>query len=220
LLGAIVNEDVLESLIAAFDVAIEAEKTETDTLETILFSLAKHGEITGALPASLQERIEALLESEESTIRVLAIRILGWLPGDDIEAKLEELLNSSDGLVRVEAITALAHRGVADEVTIAALSDPYIGVGIAAARALAQQKCAEVASELVIFASTHDGTYRRDIGQLFGKYAPEAGAQSLLELLADEDKKGLWLVAIDALAELYLTQDKQPDISPEARLVA
>ncbi len=215
LLGAVVNEDVTESLILALD------QTEDDeALEAILFSLAKHGEITGELPATIQERLEALINSDMSATRVLAIRCLGWLAGDDIEGILEGLLNNADGLVRVEAILALEHRGAADDVTIAALSDPYIGVGIAAARALAKNKCAEAIDELVIFAGTHDGTYRRDIGRMFGEYAPDAGAEGLLKMLSDEAQKTYWLVAIDALAALYLSRGTFADEPPEARLVA
>jgi len=213
LLGAVVNEDTTTALIAALE-----QDVDDETLDAILFSLAKHGEITGKLPATLLGRVEELIDAPESTTRVLAIRVFGWLTGDTIEGRLEELLNSSDGLVRVEALQALDHRGVADEVAIAALSDPYIGMGIAAARALARHRGDAVVNDLVTFAGTHDGTYRRDIGRLFGQYAPKAGAAALLNMLNDETKKTLWLVAIDALAELY--QTSALETVEKARLVA
>jgi len=58
----------------------------------------------------------------------------------------------------------------------------------------------------------NDGTYRRDIGRLLGQYAPVSGAVELLELLNDEDRKAMWLVAIDALAELFKHQDPDQDL--------
>jgi len=96
------------------------------------------------------------------------------------------------------------HRNMATEALINALNDDYQGVGIAAARALARLFGDDSAEALVLFAVTNDGIYRRDIGKLLGQYAPDAGAARLLELLNDEAQKARWLVAIDALSELFL----------------
>ena len=198
LLGSVVNADVTESLIG-----ILAQDTDLETRNAALFSLAKHGEQTGALPASAIGPLQELLESTESETRVLAARALGWLDDSDIDAKLEDLMKSPDQLVRVEAIQALDHRNVACDAMINALDDSYLGVGIAAARALARLYGDDAVDALVLFSVANDGTYRRDVGQLLGQYAPEAGAARLLEMLANEGEKARWLVAIDALAELY-----------------
>ena len=101
------------------------------------------------------------------------------------------------------------HRDLASKEMIDALDDEYLGVGIAAARALARLYGDASVDSLVLFAVSHDGTYRRDIGKLLGEFAPKAGAARLLELLADESQKARWLVAIDALAELFQQQPRE-----------
>lgn len=198
LLGQVVNADVLEALILALDGEIDSE-----TREAVLFSLARHGQETGELPEILAEPMQALLADKQSETKVLATRVLGWVSGDQITQQLEVLLGNVDQLVRVEAVQALDHRNVAGEAVRKALWDKYLGVGIAAARALARIEGDKAVDVLVNFAVQHDGTYRRDIGRLLGQYAPLQGAKRLLDLLNDENKKTYWLVAIDALAELY-----------------
>lgn len=210
LLSQVVQPEVTKALIAALELDIDEE-----TRDAVLFSLAVHGTKTGALPAQLRESMQALLDNPNSDTRVLATRVLGLLPDEDITPLLEALLEHEDQLVRVEAVQALDHRNVAGAAVMAALNDAYVGVGIAAARALARISGDGAVDALVKFSLLDDGTYRRDIGKLLGQYAPVAGAARLLELLNDEDHKTHWLVAIDALAELF--QHQAPD---ETRLVA
>lgn len=202
LLGSVVHRDVTEALIAML-----SQDTDEETRNAALFSIAKHGEQTGSLPKDALAPLQELLNSEESETRVLAVRSIGWIKGKTIDADIEALLADRDPLVRVEAVKTMDHRNLATEGLINALNDNYQGVGIAAARALARLYGDDSADALVLFAVTNDGTYRRDIGKLLGQYAPEAGAARLLELLADEAQKARWLVAIDALAELF----QQPD---------
>ena len=210
LLGSVVHGDVTEALVDAL-----AQDVDAQTRNGVLFSLAKHGEQTGELPDTALAPLQEMLASETSETRVLAARAMGWIKGAEMGAVLTGLLTDSDPLVRVEAVKALDHRNLANSSLIDALNDDYLGVGIAAARALARLYGDDSVDALVLFAVENDGTYRRDIGQLLGQYAPEAGVERLLELLADEDQKARWLVAIDALAELF----QQPD-APEVLQVA
>jgi HEAT repeat protein len=204
LLGQVVNAEVTNALVAALETDIDPETTDA-----VLFSLAKHGMETGALPNALHDPLQVLLNSEQSETRVLATRVLGWLAGDDVLPQLEELLGHEDQLVRVEAVQALDHRDVAGAAIKHALNDEYLGVGIAAARALARITGDEAVDALVSFSIRNDGIYRHDIGKLLGEYAPTKGAAGLLNLLNDEDQKANWLVAIDALAEVF----QQPEPS-------
>jgi len=204
LLGSVVNSEVTGKLIETI-----SKDVEEDILHGVLFSLAKHGEQTGALPDAALEPLQKLLESETSETRVLAARAIGWIRGSEIDAALLEMLESTDPLVRVEAIRAMDHRDLAGKEMIDALEDEYLGVGIAAARALARLYGDASVDALVLFAVSHDGTYRRDIGKLLGEFAPQAGAARLLELLSDESQKARWLVAIDALAELFQQQPRK-----------
>jgi len=204
LLGSVVNSEVTEKLIETI-----GKDVDEDVLHGALFSLAKHGEQTGALPEAALEMLQGLLDSETSETRVLAARAVGWIKGEEIDAALLEMLKSTDPLVRVEAIRAMDHRNLAGKEMINALDDEYLGVGIAAARALARLYGDASVDALVLFAVSHDGTYRRDIGKLLGEYAPDAGAARLLDMLANEGEKARWLVAIDALAELFQQQPRE-----------
>ncbi len=198
LLGSVVHKDVTDALIATL-----TQDTDEETRNGALFSLAKHGEKTGTMPEEALAPLQDLLNSDVPETRALALRSMGWIKGADMDATLETFLTDPDPLVRVEAVKAMDHRNLATDTLINALNDKYQGVGIAAARALARLFGDDSADALVLFAVTNDGTYRRDIGKLLGQYAPDAGAARLLELLADEDQKSRWLVAIDALAELF-----------------
>jgi HEAT repeat protein len=210
LLASVVNADVTESLIAALDKEIDEE-----TRTAALFSLAKHGEKTGALPVRSIDVFQELAKDDDTEIRALAVRCLGWIQADGINQQLQGWLKHSDAQVRVEAVRALDQRNHASDPLIDALDDPYEGVSIAAARALARLYGVDAVDALVLFSLTNDGTFRREIGQLLGRYAPDAGAARLLDVLADDDQKARWLVAIDALAELF-----QQDPEPEALKVA
>ncbi len=210
LLGRVLNPAVTDALIATLEQDIDDE-----TRDGVLFSLSLHGAQTGTLPETLREKAENLLNSANSETRVLATRLLGFMAGDDITAKLETLTGHGDELVRVEAILALDRRDVVGAGTFAALNDSYLGAGIAAARSLARLRGDEAVDDLLEFAMRNDGTYRRDVGQLLGQYAPRVGAERLIGLLKDETRKIYWLVAIDALAELF--QHEQP---ADTRLVA
>jgi len=201
LLGQVVVDEVTEALIAALESDIDAQ-----TQEAALFSLAEHGARRGVLPDRLSDLVPGLLDSETSEIRVLATRLLGYVPGVENEERLTVLVGHDDQLVRVEAIRALDQRNVANDTVRAALADSYLGAGIAAARALARISGDGAVDALVGFAARNDGIYRRDIGRLLGQYAPDQGAARLLELLEDETRKAEWLVAIDALAELFQQQ--------------
>ncbi len=214
LLGQVVYDDVTQALVTA----LENDPDEEMTL-AILFSLAEHASQNRQLPVDLRDSLQIHLNSETSEIRVLATRLTGYLSGDDSAEQLVTLARHEDPLVRVEAIQALERRNLADPALNDALNDPYLGAGIAAARALARISGDAAVDELVEFATRNDGIYRRDIGRLLGEFAPQAGAVRLLKLLNDEDRIQVWLVAIDALAELFQTQTtRQPD--GHARLVA
>jgi len=201
LLGQIVHSDVTQALIGAMQ-----SDPDTELLEAVLFSLSEHGRIRGQLPGVLREQTETLLCSGVSEIRVMATRILGFMPDDDIDAMLAGLVSHEDQLVRVEAIRALDRRDVADDALYTALNDDYLGAGIVAAGALARITGDKAAAALVDFATRNDGIYRREIGRLLGQYAPQEGAARLLDLLEDQTRKIEWLVAIDALAELFQHQ--------------
>lgn len=197
LLGGVVNADVTAELIAAL------ETDDSELRDALLFSLVEHGEKTGALPPEAYAPLMDILANQTSDTRVLATRALGWINDTQASDALQMLLSDPEDFIRVEAVRAFEHRGVADASVIACLKDKYLGVGIAAATAIAKNCGADCVNDLVDFAMTNDGTYRRDIGILLGTHAREAGMVRLIEVLEDENHKRNWLVAIDALAEVF-----------------
>lgn len=198
LLAQVVQPEVTQTLANML-----AQEIDGETREGVLFSLATHGAAGALLPADIQGALVALLDDEASEIRVLAARVLGWMAGAETTEIVTDLLAHTDPLVRVEAVQALASRNVPGKVLFPALDDTYLGVSIAAARAIARLSGDGAVDALVAYAVKNDGIYRRDIGRLFAEYAPDTGAAALLGLLGDEAQKTKWLVALDALAELY-----------------
>ena len=171
-----------------------------------MFSLVEHGEKIGALPEAAFAPLVNILDTQMVDTRVIAVRALGWLAGDASDELLHKLLSDPEDFVRVEAVRALERRSIADDAVVALLKDSYLGVGIAAAASIARHRGDEAVVPLVDFAFQNDGVYRRDIGQLLGTYAPEAGVKRLLEVLGDDAHRRNWLVPLDALAEVF----KQP----------
>ena len=197
LLGGVANNEVTNELIAGLDT------DDSELRDSLLFSLVEHGEKTGTLPDTAFEPLKGILDNQMVDTRVIAVRALGWIAGSASDEVLHNLLRDPEDFVRVEAIRALDLRGVAGDAVVACLKDNYLGAGIAAAASLARNRGDEAVHELVDFALDHDGTYRRDVGVMLGTYAREAGVKRLLEVLNDDAYRRSWLVALDALAEIF-----------------
>jgi HEAT repeat protein len=200
-LGGVPNRQVTDELIAVLggeDGELHGEA---------LASLAQHGETLGQLPGAALEPLLAQLGAEKSTTRVLAMRALGCVRDDACEAILRTGLSDDDPLVRVEAVRALAKRGIADADIENCLNDGYVGVRIAAATSLAQLRGSDVVEMLIRFSFGNDGSFRRDIGRLLGTHAREAALLRLTEFLQDDAYLRQRLVVIDALAEIFALKD-------------
>lgn len=204
-LGVVPKPEITDELIAVL------ETGDGMLRDAALVSISQHGDTLGVLPQSafapLKGQFTAATETET---RVLALRALAKVAGSrDV---LGAAVNDSDPLVRVEAVRGLGHQGFAGADVEAALNDGYVGVGLAAARSLARNRGAEVVDALIEFAFRHDGTYRRDIGQLLGTYAGEAGIERLIDLLQDDAHLRERLVVIEALAEAINCHSKTNDL--------
>ena len=197
LLGGVVHTDVTNCLIAAL------AGDDEELCNAALNSLVQHAEKLGTLPATAMAPLLHCIGGQKADLRLLAVRALGWLDRPEIGETLHRLLDDDDLHIRLEAVRALDLRGVADERILACLKDEYSGVRLAAATALARHRGVEAVGPLVKFALADDGTYRREVGRLLGASAREPAAEKLLGILADETHKRHWLVAIEALAEMF-----------------
>lgn len=194
-LGQVANAQVTDALIAVLG------DDDKELAEDALNALVQHGETIGTLPLSASAPLlQYFSAADPGTRRVLALRAIAKLKSGAAET-LQDALSDSDPLIRVEAVRGLGHLGHADQETEAALQDSYVGVAIAASRALARIRGDQAVEPLIEFAFRNDGTYRRDIGQLLGEYAPEAGISRLIDLASDDEHLRERLVVIDALAE-------------------
>ena len=84
LLGSVVHKDVTDALIATL-----TQDVDEETRNGALFSLAKHGEKTGTMPAEALAPLQELLKSDVSETRALALRSMGWIKGAEMDAVLE-----------------------------------------------------------------------------------------------------------------------------------
>jgi len=207
LLGDVVHLDVTADLIAA----LAGEDVELH--HAALHSLVRHGEKLGTLPDAALAPLLRCIGGKNADLRLLALRAFGWLAGERIDATLHGLTSDDDPFIRLEAVRALDLRGVADDRILACLKDDYSGVRLAAASALARHRGPEAVDPLVEFALADDGTYRREVGRLLGAFAREPATRTLLRILGDESRKRTWLVAIDALAEMFQQPEPPEELS-------
>lgn len=211
LLGEVVNPDVTEALLVVLD------DDDAELREAALASLVQHGERTGRLPDHAAGPLLTLAtagnDGEGGTeLRVLALRALGRVEGEEAEAVLRQHLADPDPLLRIEAVRALGNRAIADRQIEQCLEDDYPGVCLEAATSLIRTRGEEAAGPLAAFAFRHNGTYRQEIGRLLGAHAPRGGTEALLAVLQDEGMRRSWLVAIDALAEIFRHENDQEEL--------
>jgi HEAT repeat protein len=208
LLGDVVHPDVTAHLIAAL------ADDDGELHQAALHSLVRHGGKLGVLPGYGLAPLLTCIDGQNPELRHLAVRALGWLDREGIDATLYGLLSDDDSHIRLEAVRALDLRGVADDRILACLKDENSGVRLAAATSLARHRGPELASPLVEFAFRDDGMYCRDVGRILGAFARKPAARILLGILGDDSHKRHWLVAIEALAEMY----QQPEPAEELKV--
>jgi HEAT repeat protein len=168
----------------------------------------------GTLPKAGLEPLLGCIAGKNADQRRLAVRALGWLDSEGVDLTLQGLLSDDDPHIRLEAVRALDLCAVADDRILACLKDEYSGVRLAAASALARHRGPGVVGPLVEFAFADDGMYRREAGRLLGAFAREPAAGKFLGILDDNSLKRHWLVAIEALAEMF----QQPESPVELKV--
>jgi HEAT repeat protein len=208
LLGDVAHPDVTAQLIAAL------AGDDGEMHQAALQSLVQHGEKLGSLPKTGLEPLLNCIAGKNADQRRLAVRALGWLDSEGVDQTLRDLLSDNDPHIRLEAVRALDLRAVADDRILACMKDEYSGVRLAAASALARHRGPGVVGPLVEFAFADDGMYRREAGRLLGAFAREPAAGKFLGILADNSLKRHWLVAIEALAEMF----QQPESPVELKV--
>ncbi len=177
------------------------EDDDVELKQSCLESLALIASTRGKLKKRLYPKIQKETQNQDRVVRMLSARCLSYIKGKDVEDTLLELCSDEDVHVRREAITALGRKKGHVESLLHALDDKYSGVRIAAAQALACQRSQmDVLIELTL---AHDGMHRRDIVSMLKSWNANEAAEKYLHILMDEDNKRAWLVAIEALGDLF-----------------
>ncbi len=181
------------------------EDDDVELKQACLESLALIGTARGKLKKRLYPAIRTETQHQDRLIRMLSARCLAYIKGKDVEETLIELCGDEDVHVRREAVTALGRKKGHVESLLLALEDNYSGVRIAAAQALACRRSQmDILIELTL---AHDGMHRRDIVAMLKGWNANEAADKYLKILKDEDKKRIWLVAIEALSDLFSHSD-------------
>lgn len=186
----------------------EALAHDDDELkQACLESLALIGLERNKLKKSLYKLIVKETESPDRGIRIAATRCIGFMPGDNVTERLVGLSLEQDVHVRMEAINALGKRKGQTETMITALQDDYSGVRSAAAKSLAGAKIAM--DELISLTFKYDGMHRQDIVKLLKSWNPNEAGEKYFAIFKDEERKRDWLVAIQALGDLFAKPDDE-----------
>ncbi len=174
---------------------------DVELKQSCLESLALIANRRGKLKKRLYPAILKETQHKDRVVRMLGARCLGYIKGKEVEDVLVELCSDGDVHARREAITALGRKKGHVESLLRALDDNYSGVRIAAAQVLANRR--SQMDVLVELSLAHDGMHRRDIVAMLKDWNANEAAEKYLNILDDDDNKRAWLVAIEALGDLF-----------------
>jgi len=177
------------------------EDDDDELKQSCLESLALIGAARGRLKKRLYPAIRVAAQHQVPFIRMLSARCLGFIKGKDVEDNLIELCSDGDVHVRREAITALGGKKGHEETLLLALGDEYSGVRTAAAQALVFRRTHM--DILIDLTTAHDGMHRRDIVAMLKDWNANQAAEKYLNILDNEENKRVWLIAIEALSDLF-----------------
>lgn len=174
-------------------------------------SLARIGERTGPFPASVAAAVIEAMAVGERDLKLLLTRSLAACEGTDVVALLQTHLGDGDAFLRQEAIRALAKLGQVGAEIGALLNDPDPAVRQSAAEAIAGTGRADAIQPLVDFALSHEGYHGNRTARLLRVLDAARASALFMEVLNDPERKRIWAVAIEALAELNCSQPTGAD---------
>lgn len=144
-----------------------------------------------------------LISKPQPELRLFAVRALSAMDADEvIEKALARLLKDEDSFLRVEAVTALGRLHLMWPAIVKRLSDEDPSVRMAAATALVGRASSEDIDLIGDFSLSFEGYHGREAARLMRKFNAIGGNEYFLNVLADEEQKRYWQVAIEALEEI------------------
>nr|MBC8241599.1 hypothetical protein [Alphaproteobacteria bacterium] len=167
-------------------------------------SLARIGAQVTPFPSSVADAVVAAVATADRDLKLLLIRALAACAGKAIGDMMMTYLTDGDSFVRKEAVAALSRLGRVGGEIADLLDDPDPAVRQTAAEAIASASAdgGEAVKLLVRFAFSFEGYHGRLAARLLRDLdAPRASAL-FVDVLRDPERKRIWSVAIEALAEL------------------
>ena len=190
----------------ARELAVALTASDAEVRMAAADSLARIGAQLSPLPSAVAEAMVAAVKTAERDLKLPLIRALAACAGDGIGDMVMPYLAEADPFVRKESIGTLSRLGRVGGEIAALLDDPDAAVRQRAAEAIADPGASIAASEtvklLVRFAFSFEGYHGRLAASLLRDLdAPRASAL-FVDVLSDPERKRIWSVAIEALAEL------------------
>ena len=138
-------------------------------------------------PRDMLPTIEPWITAENPTLRMEAIRILGWIRHEPSVDKMKKLLSDRDARVRAEAIRALIALQAKEHVSaiLGLIADPEEDVRIAVAEALRKVGGREILEPLRKLSRDKDSGVRSSAIEAIAEFAPEDCGPDLIRGLED-----------------------------------
>ncbi len=178
-------------------------------------SLARLGEHVASLPADVGAALMAAVETAQPALKLLLIRALAAVDDGGVSDMLRTHLCDKDCFTRVEAIRALGKRGQVGPEIEALLGDPDSSVRLSAAEAVTEAGGGDAIEQIVDFAFSFEGYHGGQAARLLRRLGIAEASGRFMEVLRNPEKKRTWSVAIEALAELNVSQ-QGPAVTAEA----
>jgi len=194
LLGDFNEEGLTGQLVEALQV------DDGELKQSVLESLGLIGLENDKLSSELFEAIANEAGHGEKSIRMYVARCLGFIADKKADDLVLEMCKDEDVHVRLEAVKALARKGGFQDEMLKGLDDDYSGIRIAAARGLENTDTAM--DQLIGLTLKYDGMHRKDIVEILKNWNRRQAVEKYLTILADEEQKRIWLVAIAAIGDL------------------
>lgn len=196
LLGDLNQADVALALAAALS------DTDSQVRLAAADSLARIGAHLSPLPDAVSGALTAAAATADRDLKLLLIRALAASGDENIVDELTGYLADEDSFLRAEAVQSLTRLKRAGPQIEALLGDPDPSVRLHAAEGVASAGGDHAVGLLVDFSFSFEGYHGRQTARLLRRMNAAEASARFIDVLHDPERKRIWSVAIEALAEL------------------
>ena len=178
-LVSLVHADPMDEVVQTM---ILESSEEAESLERVESALLKLGH-------TVVDSLVRLLASDDNTLRMTAIRVLGRMDRTTDEP-LFLALRDDRWKVRVGAVNALAHHTSSDAIIshlLTLLDDAHLAVRSASARALGRHGSPKATDRLIATLQDSEWVVRKSVAKALGRIGDSRATAPLIEILRAED---------------------------------